>query len=77
VRQMLGVYKCRNAGLRPLLVAANRLRLKFQAFRISHVPRELNNLADGLASEAAKQSARGRTEGRTEDRAEGRGAPPP
>lgn len=56
-RQMQGTYKVRTPAIRPLYEWANKLRTKFASFKIEHVPRELNNMADGLASEGARQSA--------------------
>lgn len=62
VRQMLGVYKCRTPAIKPLYSWAVKLRGRFDAFAIQHVPREMNNLADGLATEAARLSAQGQSE---------------
>ena len=62
VRQMLGIYKCRTPAIKPLYTWAVKLRGRFTAFAIQHVPRELNNLADGLATEGAKRSAQGQSE---------------
>ncbi len=58
-RQMQGTYKVRTPAIRPLYEWANKLRAKFTSFRIEHVPRELNSMADGLASEGARLSAAG------------------
>jgi ribonuclease HI len=58
-RQMLGVYKVRTPAIRPLYDRACKLRAGFEKFKIQHVPRELNNLADGLATDGAKASAQG------------------
>jgi ribonuclease HI len=58
-RQMLGIYKVRTPAIRPLYEWANKLRAKFTSFKIQHVPREMNNIADGLATEGARQSAAG------------------
>ena len=58
-RQMLGLYKVRTPAIRPLYDRACKLRDGFEKFKIQHVPRELNNLADGLATEGAKASAQG------------------
>lgn len=52
VRQMLGLYKVRHEGLRPLFATAQRLRRGFARFAIEHVPREQNARADALANEA-------------------------
>jgi ribonuclease HI len=58
-QQMLGIYKVRTPAIRPLFDWACKLRGRFEKFEIQHVPRGLNNLADGLATEGAKASARG------------------
>lgn len=62
VRQMQGVYKVRTPAIKPLLQWAVRLRSKFEGFEIQHVPRERNNLADGLAAQGAALSAAGQCE---------------
>ena len=59
VRQMLGVYKCRTAAIKPLYTWAVKLRGKLQGFQIQHVPRGMNSLADGLAGDGARRSAAG------------------
>lgn len=58
-RQMLGIYKVRTPQIRPLYERACNLRARFESFKIQHVPRELNNLADGLAGCGARLSAQG------------------
>jgi ribonuclease HI len=52
VRQMTGVYKVKNAGLRPLFEEAKSLSARFAAFGIAHVRRELNTRADHEANKA-------------------------
>jgi ribonuclease HI len=52
VRQMMGVYKVRNEGLKPLFARAQALAGKFGTFRIAHVRRELNTRADAEANRA-------------------------
>jgi ribonuclease HI len=52
VKQLLGQYKVKNAGLKPLFVKAMELRRQFSAFAVRHVRREENTLADALANEA-------------------------
>ncbi|MDI3269743.1 MAG: ribonuclease HI family protein [Bacillota bacterium] len=52
VRQMMGQYKVRDAGLRPLYEEARQLAQGFDAFAIRHVPREENRRADALANMA-------------------------
>jgi ribonuclease HI len=62
VRQMQGRYKARTPAIIPLLREAVKLRGKFEGFKIQHVPRERNNLADGLAGQGATLSAQGQVE---------------
>lgn len=52
VRQMLGRYKVKNEGLKPLFKRARALSKKFSHFKISHVPREQNTEADRLSKKA-------------------------
>lgn len=52
VRQILGSYKVKSDGLRPLHQRALELIRVFEAFSIKHVPREQNRDADQLANQA-------------------------
>jgi ribonuclease HI len=52
VKQLLGHYKVKNAGLQPLFLRTMQLRREFAAFSVRHVRREENKLADALANEA-------------------------
>jgi len=52
VRQVLGRYRVRHAGLVPLHAAATTLRARFARFDIEHVPRASNARADALANAA-------------------------
>lgn len=52
VRQMLGVYRVKNAGLRPLFEEACALAARIPRVRFTHVRREQNTEADRLANEA-------------------------
>lgn len=52
VRQILGQYRVRHAGLMPLHAAAMALRARFARFAIEHVPRAENTRADALANAA-------------------------
>jgi ribonuclease HI len=52
VRQMCGVYRVRNEGLKPLFAEAQELSRRFASFRIQHVPREQNARADAEANKA-------------------------
>lgn len=58
-RQIQGTYKVRTPAIKPLYEWANKLRARFARFKIEHVPRTMNNVADGLAGEAARISAEG------------------
>ncbi len=59
VRQMKGIYKVKQAHLKPLREQARKLALGLERFEIEHVRREQNSEADALANEALD-----RTEGR-------------
>ncbi len=52
VRQLEGRYKVKNAGLKPLFEEARLLLHGFGDWKIRHVPRAENKVADGLANEA-------------------------
>ncbi len=52
VRQMLGVYRVKNAGLKPLFNEARALSVRIPRVRFTHVRREQNAEADRLANEA-------------------------
>jgi ribonuclease HI len=60
VRQLKGQYRVKAAHLLPLYEAAQRTRKEFETFDISHVPREMNSLADQLANRAIDQKTRPR-----------------
>jgi len=51
VKQVEGVWKVKNAGMKVWHAKALALKSKFKRFRISFVPREENGVADGLANE--------------------------
>ncbi len=51
VRQMLGVYRVKHAGLKPLHREARRLAAQFEEVEFSAVPRERNHRADALVNE--------------------------
>lgn len=52
VRQMLGQYKVKNEGLKPLHAEAQERARRFSRFRIRHIPREQNVKADALVNRA-------------------------
>ena len=58
VRQIKGVYRVRNAGLRPLYDRAQDLIRQLKSFRIQHVRREQNREADRLANQAMDAGTR-------------------
>ncbi len=55
VRQILGEYKVKNEGLRPLFEEVQRLRRQFAQSGFVHIPRERNTRADALSKQASKQ----------------------
>ena len=59
VRQMRGQYKVKSAELRPLYERARKMSQGFESFRIVHVYREQNALADALANEALDETGGG------------------
>ena len=50
VRQMTGVYRVKNEGLKPLHAEAQSLARRFTRFAIRHVPRAENARADAEAN---------------------------
>lgn len=58
VRQMKGIYKVKNPGLRPLWEEAQRGARKLEAFAIEHTLRAGNKEADRLANAAMDQGQR-------------------
>lgn len=52
VRQLLGEYKVKNEGLKPLFQQAKLALGKFSQYTIQYIPREQNAEADQLANEA-------------------------
>jgi ribonuclease HI len=52
VRQMIGQYRVKNQGLKPLFEQAHALAAQFESFAIEHVRRENNTAADDLANQA-------------------------
>ena len=58
VRQMLGQYKVKNEGLKPLHAEARQASAKVGAVRFESVPRDDNGHADRLVNEALDQALR-------------------
>lgn len=52
VRQLNGLYRVKDEKLKPLHQKASSLLRQLQAYRIIHVPREQNRVADRLANRA-------------------------
>jgi 6-pyruvoyltetrahydropterin/6-carboxytetrahydropterin synthase len=52
VKQVLGEYRVKNEGIKPLFAEVRQLLEGFESYVISHVPRELNSAADELANKA-------------------------
>ena len=59
VQQMIGNYKVRNAGLKPLHGQARLLASRIGRVSYEHVPREMNKEADTLANLAMDEAAGG------------------
>jgi ribonuclease HI len=57
VKQMRGQYKVKSEDLRPLFERAKKMSATFETFRIEHVYREHNALADALANEALDETS--------------------
>lgn len=56
VNQLKGTFKVRNRDLWPLHDAVKELIGKFEKFTISHVPREMNKLADAAVNRAMDEA---------------------
>jgi len=57
VKQVKGLYKVKNHGLRPIFEKVVKLLKSFKRHSISHVPREQNALADSLSKQGVKPGA--------------------
>jgi ribonuclease HI len=51
-KQVNGEYAVRNEGLIPLYKQVINLKGEFDKFKVTHVPREKNKIADSLANQA-------------------------
>ena len=60
VNQMLGLFKVRNRDLWPIHQAIKDLVPRFKKVTFTHVPRELNKIADAAVNEALDEAAKGR-----------------
>jgi ribonuclease HI len=63
VRQINGLYRVKNAGLIPLHTEIMELASQFQSFKVIHVRRELNSLADDLANRALDEEKKMKSKG--------------
>ena len=59
VRQMLGQYKVKNEGLKPLHAEARTAAAKLAKVKFESVPRDDNGRADALVNEALDEALRG------------------
>jgi ribonuclease HI len=53
--QVTGTYRLRSEGLRPYLEEVRRLIARCSSFKVKHVPRESNQIADRLAKQGSKR----------------------
>ena len=51
VRQMAGIYKVKNPGLKPLFVEVQALMENFKSVKFTHVRREQNTEADAMVNQ--------------------------
>lgn len=58
VKQVKGLYKVKNEGLRPIYQSVIKLLQSFKKHSVSHVPREQNALADMLSKQGVKPGAK-------------------
>lgn len=61
-KQVIGVYKIKNAKLKFLNEQVKSLSRGFKSFKISHIPREKNKDADRLASAAINETKEKQTD---------------
>ncbi len=57
VNQMKGIFKVKNRDLWPIHEAIRQIATSFKRISYTHVPRELNKIADGAVNEALDQAA--------------------
>ncbi len=55
VEQMKGNFKVKSENMKPLFEEVSRIADQFESFKIDHVPRAQNKVADRLANEAMDQ----------------------
>jgi ribonuclease HI len=56
VRQIQGIYRVKNPDLKPLMLEIRDLLDRFDTWKIEHVPRSKNALADKLANESIDEA---------------------
>jgi ribonuclease HI len=54
-RQLIGRYKMKNAGLRPIFDEIQKLAKHFKQVSYVHIPREENSAADAAVNKALDQ----------------------
>ena len=59
VRQLQGVYRVKNPALVPLMGDVRVLLARFDSWKVGHVPRSENALADRMANEAIDEALKG------------------
>jgi ribonuclease HI len=57
VKQINGIYRVKNPGIKPLYEQARQLLAGFEQVRVMHVRRHLNSLADQMANKAIDDQA--------------------
>ncbi len=55
-RQLIGRYKMKNAGLRPIFDRVKLLCMYFKSVKFVHVPREENSAADAAVNKALDEA---------------------
>ena len=60
VNQMNGIFKVKNRELWPIHESAKELLKDFRKVTFTHIPRELNKLADAAANRAMDEAMPGR-----------------
>ncbi|MFH1640087.1 MAG: ribonuclease HI family protein [Chloroflexota bacterium] len=56
VRQLNGRYRVKNESLKPLYLRVKELAARLQGFTVTHVMRDQNTLADGLANQSFRDA---------------------
>lgn len=60
VKQIAGIYKVKNEGIKPLFEEVKQMIKMFKSVSVKHVPREKNREADALANKAIDEHFRAR-----------------